>query len=73
MSQCSNYQMYQTFIFEFWSLRVGVSLDIGNCNLRFSKSPYSYAPCPLLFWAPAGLHADATDIMAEMEGFGKAS
>ncbi len=31
------------------------------------------APCPLLFSAPAGLHTDTTDIMAEMEGFGKAS
>src|SRR4030042_4916508 len=32
-----------------------------------------YAPCALLFWASRGFHADAKDIMAEMEGFGKGS
>ncbi len=30
-----------------------------------------YAPCSMLFRALAGFHTDATDIMAEMEGFGK--
>jgi hypothetical protein len=41
-------------------------------------SPYHWNPGPLepfdsLAFAPAGLHTNTTDIMAEMEGFGKSS
>ncbi len=55
--------------FRFWSLLGDGRLGFGDSLFRRTLCAL---PCAVLF-APAGLHANTTDIMAEMEGFGKGS